>query len=64
MKGIKIKNGKWTLNKKTFDELSINEITMLDNYFSHLKNNTEPTRIILFNELKTLQNEQLLSARL
>ena len=31
-------NGKWLVNGKSFDELTPNEITILDNMFSEYKN--------------------------
>jgi hypothetical protein len=35
---IRLLGGKWLVNGKSFDELTPNEITILDNMFSEYKN--------------------------
>lgn len=38
---IKLVDGKWFLNEKSFKELNPNEQQCLDNFFSNLKNGLE-----------------------
>lgn len=38
---IELKNGKWTVNGKSYSELSPNEINALDNFFENFKNDSD-----------------------
>ena len=49
---IKLEDGKWFLNNKSFEELTLNEQQCLDNFFSNLKNGFEKANARL-NNLKS-----------
>lgn len=46
---IKLQDGKWFLNNKSFEELTPNEQQCLDNFFSNLKNGLEKANARLKN---------------
>ncbi len=49
---IKLIDGKWFLNNKSFEELSPNEIQCMDNFFSNIKNGLVEAN----NKLKNLKS--------
>ena len=46
---IKLEDGKWFLNNKSFDELTPNEQQCLDNFFANLKHGLEKANTRLKN---------------
>lgn len=53
---IKLENGKWFLNNKSFEELSPNEMQCLDNFFSNIKNGFQKANTKL-KDLKSLNHK-------